>query len=191
MTLLGKPYNLHQVWDGELINTAGMSESEYFDRLRHEMDSLHLPDLETGSVVDWAMEGHRIAREHAYQVPRSGTLGQAYVDANLPVVDLALIKAGVRLAKVLNEALAHYQPGPARLRALHSGPTSTPTARPRRTWARSRRWSAPWFRCIGLKRETFISISARTIHIRRSAEPFSIRVGSFRAWTVWRANGLG
>jgi len=35
------------------------------------------------------------------------------VEKHLPIVDLALIKGGVRLAKVLNDALASYRPGPA------------------------------------------------------------------------------
>ena len=113
VTLLGNSYNLHQVWDGELLTTTGMDESEYFDHLRQKMDSLDLPALEQGTVVDWAMEGHRLARDYAYRLPRGGRLDDGYVKANLPVVDLALIKAGVRLARVLNEALAQYRPAPA------------------------------------------------------------------------------
>jgi hypothetical protein len=57
------------------------------------------------------MEGHRIAVEHAYRLPRDGRLGRAYVRANRPIVDRALIAGGVRLAKVLNEALVSYQAG--------------------------------------------------------------------------------
>jgi hypothetical protein len=69
------------------------------------MDSLDLAALERGTVVDWAMEGHRLAAEHAYRLPANGRLGEGYLGANRPLVDRALIEAGVRLAKVLNEAL--------------------------------------------------------------------------------------
>jgi hypothetical protein len=61
-------------------------------------------------VADWAMEGHRIAADRAYRLPRGGRLGQSYIEANRPIIDHALIAAGVRLAKVLNETLAGYRP---------------------------------------------------------------------------------
>ena len=108
--LLGHSTNLHKVWDGGLIEAFGMGESEYFEALRREMGTMDLPALERGTVVDWAMEGHRVAVERAYRLPPGGHIGQAYLDANRPVVDHALIAAGVRLAKVLNDALANYRP---------------------------------------------------------------------------------
>jgi len=110
--LLDQQVDLHAVWDGELINTSRLGEDAYLQRLKQAMDSLDLSAVERGTVVDWAMEGHRIAREHAYHIPKGSHLAQSYVDENLPLVDLALIKAGVRLAKVLNDALTHYQPAP-------------------------------------------------------------------------------
>jgi (2Fe-2S) ferredoxin len=78
------------------------------------------------ALVDWAMEGHRLAAEHAYQLPRSGKIGEAYEQANLPLVDLALIEAGVRLAKVLNEALGNYHAAPAAQPSAASAPGTYP-----------------------------------------------------------------
>jgi nuclease S1 len=111
VTFLGHPTDLHKVWDGELIDSSVVDQAEYFESLRRQMGSLDLRALEAGTVVDWAMEGHRIAVEHAYRLPRDGHIGRAYVRANRPIVDHALIAAGVRLAKVLNEALVSYRPG--------------------------------------------------------------------------------
>jgi hypothetical protein len=105
--------NLHKVWDGQLIDQAGLTEDQYLQRLQGKMASLDLSSFERGTVVDWAMEGHRLAVQHAYQLPPRSALTEPYEDANLPVVDLALIKAGVRLAKVLKDALTQYQPGSA------------------------------------------------------------------------------
>ena len=111
LIFLGHATDLHKVWDGEMIDSTVANQEEYFESLRRRMDSLDLRAIEAGTVVDWAMEGHRIAVEHAYRLPPDGRIGWAYVRANRPIIDRALIAGGVRLAKVLNEALANYRPG--------------------------------------------------------------------------------
>jgi hypothetical protein len=100
----GRGSNLHQVWDGELIEARWPDQDAYFEHLREEMNALDFGRLERGTVVDWALEGHQLARS-AYRIPRDRRLEADYVDTHLPEVDLALIKAGVRLARILNEAL--------------------------------------------------------------------------------------
>jgi len=134
---LGHATDLHKVWDGELIDSSVADQTEYFALLRRRMDSLDVKALEAGTVVNWAMEGHRIAAEHAYRLPRDGRIGRAYVRANRPIIDRALIAGGVRLAKVLNEALANYRPASSpggslppgvyadRVAAAHVGETAT------------------------------------------------------------------
>jgi hypothetical protein len=63
-----------------------------------------------GTVEDWATES-LVAARMAYQVPETKQrlkpgqkLSDAYFNANLPVARQRLYQAGVRLAKVLNEA---------------------------------------------------------------------------------------
>lgn len=110
VNFLGHDTNLHKVWDGELIDSSGVNQAGYFAYLRALMDSLDVSSLERGSVVDWALEGHRIAVEDAYgRIPVSGHIGRGYLEVNRPVIDRQLIAAGVRLAKLLNEALVTYQ----------------------------------------------------------------------------------
>ena len=119
--LLGDSMNLHRVWDGELLKPFGLSESSYLDQLHREMDTLDLEALARGTVAEWAMEGHRIAVEHAYRLPPDGRLGDAYVRANRPFVDHALIAAGVRLARLLNQSLAGYRSGSPAATSLGPG----------------------------------------------------------------------
>jgi hypothetical protein len=111
----GRGTNLHAVWDGQMLEQRGWDEAKSFEHLERRMASLDLAGMEKGFVVDWAMEGHRLAAADAYRLPRNRRLSTAYLEANLPAVDLALIRAGVRLAAVLNEALAAYRvvSGPA------------------------------------------------------------------------------
>jgi hypothetical protein len=102
--------NMHRLWDSDMIERVSKDE-EYWLKELSVLPSLQSPDNSTeGTVEDWATESLLAARE-AYQEPmtgvriKSGTkLGDAYQKKNLPVVRERLALAGVRLAKVLNEA---------------------------------------------------------------------------------------
>jgi hypothetical protein len=106
----GRGTNLHKAWDGEMIETLATPEPEYLARLKRRMATLDLASFERGTVVEWAMEGHAIAQSRAYRVPKGRHLDSSYVQRAVQESDLALIKAGVRLAAVLNRALLAYQP---------------------------------------------------------------------------------
>lgn len=111
--LLGDSTNLHKVWDGQILERQGLTEPGYLALLRREMDTINLPALERGTVVEWAMESHRIAATRVYRLPPDGHIDSAYVAAARPVIDRAIITAGVRLARLLNQALARYRPSAA------------------------------------------------------------------------------
>src|SRR6476469_6373279 len=80
----GDSTSLHEAWDGKMLEHYRLTESAYLGELRREMDTIDLAALERGTVVDWAMEGHRIAVEHAYRLPRGGRLDERYLEANRP-----------------------------------------------------------------------------------------------------------
>ena len=135
--LAGDSTNLHKVWDGQILERAGLTDAAYLAQLTQEMATMNLPALERGTVVDWVMEGHRIAREQVYRLPADGRLDDAYLAAARRTIDHQVIAAGVRLAAVLNQTLANYRPsatppvslGPGvyldREAAAHVGETAT------------------------------------------------------------------
>jgi hypothetical protein len=111
VTLLGHATNLHKLWDGEMIDSLGLTQESYFSYLRKRMASIDTKAMERGTVADWAMEGHRIAVRDVYgKLPSDGRIGLDYMRASRPIIDRQLIAAGVRLAAVLNQALANYRP---------------------------------------------------------------------------------
>jgi S1/P1 Nuclease len=62
-------------------------------------------------TVEYWATARLLAARQAYQVPETGKrlksgqkLGDAYMEANMPVVRRRLFQGGVRLAMVLNEA---------------------------------------------------------------------------------------
>lgn len=99
-----RPWNLHAVWDGGLIERTGLSDRLYAERLHVWLNKQSIFVLQSGTVVDWALEAHRAAVEVAYRIPEDRKLSKDYFEKSVPVMDELLAKAGVRLARVLNEA---------------------------------------------------------------------------------------
>ena len=99
------PWNLHAVWDSGILEVRDSDAHHYAERLNAWLHTQPEHAFEDGSVVDWAMESHDLARDHAYVLPEDRKLGELYYYANIDVVDQQLAKAGVRLAALLNEAL--------------------------------------------------------------------------------------
>ena len=101
----GKSWNLHAVWDSGLIEARKTVPKVFVERLTIWLRSQPVGAFEDGTVVDWAMESQGVARDNVYVLPEDHNLGEDYYEANVPVVDQQLAKAGVRLAKLLNDAL--------------------------------------------------------------------------------------
>ena len=106
----GPSSQLHGIWDSDLIDSAHRDQDAYVTALA----KLPAPvkTMQAGTIVDWALEAHRLARDPGYALlpaaDGTGTrrLGPDYVAKCRPVVELQLQRAGVRLARVLNEAFA-------------------------------------------------------------------------------------
>ena len=101
---------MHRHWDGGIIERVISKEDFWLTELTAMDTPEGRQEAMKGTVEDWATESLLAARQ-AYQVPETGKrlkpgqkLGGAYVDANLHVVRQRLYRAGVRLARVLNEA---------------------------------------------------------------------------------------
>lgn len=97
--------NLHGVWDYAIIERDGRSDTSWARDLTANLSVTEIQKLQEGTVTQWALESQRAAKDFVYKIPASHQLGQAYYEKSLPVVEERLRKAGLRLARVLNEAL--------------------------------------------------------------------------------------
>lgn len=111
--LLTHTMKLHAVWDHGLIDLDDRDEGDYADALIADLVNKGKTD-DSGTVEDWVNESHTLATKIGYKYPgfkvgkiptSKVMLGQTYVNKAKPVVDLQLARAGVRLARVLKEAL--------------------------------------------------------------------------------------
>ena len=102
---LGQNSNLHRVWDTQLVEHAGLSVEAYSRRLRRQIDSFAATERQAlGTMLPsvW-MEESRQLLDTVYTVQNrpEGYTGD-YAAELQPVIDHQLLKAGLRLAYLLN-----------------------------------------------------------------------------------------
>jgi hypothetical protein len=102
----GKGSNLHRIWDSGLLDTRGLAAVPYAQRLdAHASSTRDVAASGVGAYASWAEESCRATAAPGFY-PSGHVIGQAYVDAELPLAEQRLRQAGLRLADVLNRALA-------------------------------------------------------------------------------------
>jgi hypothetical protein len=127
---LGKAKNLHALWDGELVTALDPNEKTLTAQLETEIESLSAArrhELAEGNQDDWTWESHELALTDVYDrlhipvepiefpancndAPLAITnlklqIQAGYIEDMKPVVRSQLEKAGLRLARLLNESL--------------------------------------------------------------------------------------
>ena len=100
----GRPRNLHQVWDRDILASCGIDEETHLEALKDMMND-EVFDGKPGTPAQWAAESNRLAIWHAYRLPWNNRLDERYVEPNLRLANRQIIKAGRRLTAVLNQVL--------------------------------------------------------------------------------------
>jgi hypothetical protein len=108
-----KPQRLHVIWDVYLprrnLSDAGLTALSYADKLNTRITPPRRLLWSKGTSADWAWESHQIAVAKVYaSLPAEGLphhLSPDYIKSSQRIVDDQLMKGGLRLALLLNEAL--------------------------------------------------------------------------------------
>lgn len=105
-------FNLHSVWDGPLAERAITSGPSLVRRY----PAAQRRRIAAGSVTDWSREGWQVSRDVAYASALGGdpcapsparvTLDAATIARIVPAARLEVQRGGLRLAKLLDEALS-------------------------------------------------------------------------------------
>lgn len=102
--------NLHSIWDGYLAERALTSGASLIRRYRAAMRAR----IAVGTVTDWSRESWQVAHDATYgsvmpdpcaPAPARVTLDEATIRTLLPVARLEVMRGGLRLAKMLDQAL--------------------------------------------------------------------------------------
>lgn len=98
----GKPTNLHSVWDSELIDYQQLSYTEYARALDHPTpDEVDKWQEEPASM--WLFESNQISEVLYTDIQQNDNLTYKYNFNHISTLNRQLLKAGIRLAGVLNE----------------------------------------------------------------------------------------
>lgn len=101
LTWFGEMTNLHSIWDRGIISAQKLSYKEYTKFINNPSAS-DIKAWQKSSKDDWVIESSKL-------VPRCYNYGDKkrweydYIYANLAIVNIRLLQAGVRLAGVLNK----------------------------------------------------------------------------------------
>jgi len=124
--LIGGRTNLHSVWDGWLAERAITTPAADAAGLLGQISPAERARIAGGSVEDWSRDYWAKARELAYKtlIPdpcapppaTRPTLTEAQVQALIPAVRRNVVEGGIRLARLLDDALGPERKAPGRKR---------------------------------------------------------------------------
>jgi len=108
--------NLHTIWDFHILRRLLAERGGERALVSAPVTGEEKIAWEKGSMSDWIAESHRIAGEFVYpmlpvssscsrKIPGVVEIGQTYYAQAAPVIEIQIRKAGIRLARVLNEVL--------------------------------------------------------------------------------------
>ncbi|HYN45182.1 MAG TPA: S1/P1 nuclease [Allosphingosinicella sp.] len=117
--------NLHSIWDGYLADRGLSTPPGNADGILSGLDEADKAAMRGGGVADWARESWEASREFAYSTiiadpcgpPPAGrpVVTEEITRRLIPIVRRQAARAGLRLARLLDEALASPpRPIPAR-----------------------------------------------------------------------------
>lgn len=94
--------NLHSLWDSQLIDFQQMSYTEYASVINHSTWA-ERKAWQKAPISQWLFESNQIAEKLYTEIKPGDTLNYKYNFSHIAIVNEQLLKAGVRLAGVLNE----------------------------------------------------------------------------------------
>jgi hypothetical protein len=124
--LVGGRTNLHSIWDGYLAERAISTPPGGAAGLLAGMSADERVQLASGSVTDWSRESWEAARTQAYasllgdpcgpKPETRPTLGEAEVQKLIPALRREVAAGGLRLARLLDDALGPEARAPGQKR---------------------------------------------------------------------------
>jgi hypothetical protein len=99
--------HLHSVWDAQMLRRANMTWPNASNDLYRQIVPDEARSWETLNVAEWANESFRLDEEFVYgKLASNGRIRNTYYKPALGIIEAQIMKAGVRLAHLINSAAA-------------------------------------------------------------------------------------
>jgi hypothetical protein len=105
VTLKSRSVTLHAVWDTMPVIRPSDDIESYARRLMSRIDAGQIAIIESSEPLQWAEENLRVTERIYSDLPSSRVLDDAYVAKSIPIVEMQIVRAGLRLAKLLNSSM--------------------------------------------------------------------------------------
>jgi hypothetical protein len=102
VTWFNAPSNLHSVWDSQLIDYQQLSYTEYAKAINFTTPS-EVKELQSAPISQWLFESNQIAEKLYVDIKPGDNLSYKYNFNHIDTLNRQLLKAGVRLAGLLNQ----------------------------------------------------------------------------------------
>ena len=99
VSFFGKGSNIHKVWDSEMIDYKKLTLQDVLNSNHYTPEQL--ANIKKASVESWIKES-RSYLDNCYAFKKN-KIDDAYVNANIGIVESQIDKAGIRLAELLEE----------------------------------------------------------------------------------------
>ena len=97
------PTNIHSIWDSALLNYENYSYTEY-TAILNKLNKTEKTKLKSGTLEDWLFETYQITNEIYTSIKKEDKLQYDYQYKYKYTVELLLKRAGLRLARILDES---------------------------------------------------------------------------------------
>lgn len=98
-----KGTNLHSVWDSDLVEASHKwTFTEWTDQI-DRADKKTAKAMAEGTPDDWCKETHIVAEQVYAMTPVGSKISYDYIAESAPIIEQQLLRAGLRLASLLNE----------------------------------------------------------------------------------------
>jgi S1/P1 Nuclease len=108
-----RPANLHKAWDSLVLDDAMGNQQplDYAEALDSTITQSDITAWDSGDAAAWANEAHKVAQQIYSELPAAGSDGvrplpRSYGPDHKAVLELQLKRAGIRLAKMLNDVFS-------------------------------------------------------------------------------------
>lgn len=102
LTWFGQNTNLHSLWDSKLVDHEKYAYTEYATLL-NVLTKKEKKAIQNGTIEDWLYDSHLVADKLYGMVEKGDELSYNYFYKVSPLLNSQLQKAGLRLAKLLND----------------------------------------------------------------------------------------